>query len=275
MQHKIRIVISMLMALNIFSSLEAAIGIPKSDLMPRWQTHAKQATLVPDQTAWNRFLQSYRVQGADGVARIAYGRVSAADRKALKNYLSAMQAMDVDKLTRAQQFAYWANLYNAVTVDVVIDAYPVASIRKIRGGLFGTGPWGEKIITVKGEMLSLNDIEHRILRPIYKDPRVHYAVNCASIGCPNVPATAFTAEGLEKELDAAARDYINSPRGFRVENGKLIASSIYDWYGVDFGGANGVLAHARRFATGEQAKRLSKASKIGIYDYDWNLNVVK
>jgi hypothetical protein len=268
-------IIAMLMALTLFSPVQAAIGIPKSDLLPRWQTHGKLLTLAPDQTAWNRFLQIYRVSGSDGVARIAYGRVSPADRKALKNYLSTMQSFDVDELSRAQQFAYWANLYNAVTVDVVLDAYPVASIRKIRGGLFGTGPWGEKIIKVKGETLSLNDIEHRILRPIYKDPRVHYAVNCASIGCPNIPATAFTAGGLEKELDAAARDYINSPRGFRFENGKLIASSIYDWYGVDFGGANGVLLHARRYATGDQAQRLGKATTINSYGYDWNLNVAK
>jgi Protein of unknown function, DUF547 len=262
-------------ALLFGSTCNAAIGIPKPDLWPRWQTHTAQVQLIVEQKDYNSFLQKYRVMGTDGIARIAYGRVTPADRVQLKNQLRYMQAIDVDKLTRNQQFAYWANLYNAVTIDVVLDAYPVASIRKIRGGLFGTGPWNEKTIRVKGEVLSLNDIEHRILRPIWKDPRVHYSVNCASIGCPNIPAQAFTAEGLSEQLDMAARDYINAARAFKLKDGKLIASSIYDWYGSDFGGAAGVVAHAKRYASPEQAKRLSISGIIAGYDYDWNLNLAK
>jgi hypothetical protein len=262
-------------ALLLASTCNAAIGIPKPNVWTRWQTHAAQPQLTVDQKDFNTFLQKYRVMGADGIARIAYGRVAPADRTAFKNHLRYLQALDVDKLTRPQQFAYWANLYNAVTIDVVLDAYPVASIRKIRGGLFGTGPWDEKTIRVKGEVLSLNDIEHRILRPIWKDPRVHYSVNCASIGCPNIPAQAFTAEGLSEQLDAAARDYINAPRAFRLKDGKLIASSIFDWYGSDFGGPTGVIAHAKRYASPEQAKRLSTTGVIAGYDYDWNLNLAK
>ena len=84
--------------------------------------------------------------------------------------------------------------------------------------------------------LSLDDIEHGILRPIFRDPRVHYAVNCASIGCPNLRLDAFTGANLDKELDAGARDYINSPRGLAFPGGKTTASSIYKWFQEDFGG---------------------------------------
>jgi hypothetical protein len=267
---RLRTAIAGLLALCFWVTAPAQASGVRPEAWARWQ--ASGSGLEIDQAAWDRFLASYRRVGRDGIARIAYGRVTPRDRAALKAYVRMLSAADVDRMNGAQQFAHWVNLYNAATVDLVLDNYPVSSIRKIDGGLLNTGPWKRKLLTVKGERLSLDDIEHRILRPIWRDPRVHYAINCAALGCPDIPDRAYTAARANAMLDAAARNFVNHPRGFRVENGKLVASSIFDWFAVDFGGADGVLTHARRYATPAKAARLRGKARPDSYDYEWALN---
>jgi len=120
--------------------------------------------------------------------------------------------------------------------------------------------------------VSLDDIEHRILRPIWQDPRVHYAVNCASMGCPNLQPTAFTAANAEELLDRGAREYTSHPRGANLSNGRLTLSSIYDWFSEDFGGEEGVLDHIASFADPATARQLAEYGGRIRYDYDWSLN---
>ncbi|MEO1544549.1 MAG: DUF547 domain-containing protein, partial [Pseudomonadota bacterium] len=197
--------------------------------------------------------------------------------------VSKLEAVDPRKLGRNEQFAYWANLYNAKTIDVVLDHYPVDSIRKItiNEGLFGFlkksvgagGPWKAKVVTVAGTKLSLDNIEHDIMRPVFSDPRVHYAVNCASYGCPNLRRTAFTGATLEQQLDEGAKAFVNHPRGISVKNGSVTASSIYQWFQKDFGGnAKGVLDHSRKYAADDLKAQLEGVTEIGRYEYDWSLN---
>ena len=249
---------------------------PASDLWPRWTTHDPASTLTVDHTAWDTFLSRYRSQNAAGVALVDYRAVTAADRQALDDYLQQLSSTPVDSLSRPEQFAYWANFYNALTVKVILDHYPVDSIRDIdiSPGLFSNGPWGAKLVTVAGEALSLDDIEHRILRPIWQDPRIHYAVNCAAIGCPNLLPRALRPATLEADLETAARAYVNDPRGARVDaDGDLVVSSIYDWFEEDFGGSEiGVLAHLRQYAEGPLADALAGRTRIDGDDYDWSLN---
>src|SRR5688572_7580705 len=163
----------------------AALAAPKAELWQRWAASAPSKVGI-DHAAWNDFLVRHVQLGKDGINRIAYGKVGKADRDALRAYLEAMQRVPIRKFNRDEQRAYRINLYNAATVDVVLAHYPVDSILKIdiSPGLFAKGPWKKKLLQVDGEAVSLDDIEHRILRPIWKDPRTHYAVNCASIGCP-------------------------------------------------------------------------------------------
>lgn len=247
-----------------------ALAAPKAQLIARWQkSGAGQAV---DYAGWNAFLKHYGVRLADGRTAFAYARVTPADKAALSATVDRLEGVDVDRLSRPQQFAYWINLYNAATIEVVLGAYPTSSILNIRDGLFPTGPWDRKVVTVKGEKLSLNDIEHGILRPIFHDPRVHFAVNCASVGCPNLALTAYEAPTLNAQLEAAARTYINSARGLQLKGNRLVASRIFDWYGGDFGGQKGVLAFARRYASAETAKVLGNRTAIDAYDYDWSLN---
>src|SRR5260370_17798050 len=120
----------------------------------------------------------------------------AGERRAVKKYIEQMDGIRVGAFRRAEQLAYWVNLYNSLTVDLVLDRYPVSSIRDIAisPGLFSSGPWDKALIRVEGEPMTLNDIEHRILRPIWQDARLHYVLNCASLGCPSLPPIALTPQ---------------------------------------------------------------------------------
>lgn len=254
----------------------AALGAPKAELWERWQASAPNKVGIVHKP-WDDFLAHYLKPGSDGINRVAYGAVTAADRKALDQYLAKLQDVPIRKFSRPEQRAYWINLYNATTVKVILDHYPVASIMKINisPGLFAKGPWKKKLLTIEGEPVSLDDIEHRILRPIWKDPRTHYAVNCASLGCPNLAAEAYTAGNTEKLLEEGARAYVNHPRGARVVNGELVVSSIYVWFQSDFGGEDGVLAHLKKYAEPALKKQLAQVDGIGDDAYDWSLNEAK
>ena len=121
--------------------------------------------------------------------------------------------------------------------------------------------------------MSLNDIEHQILRPIWQDPRIHYALNCASVGCPNLQMVAFTAANSDALLDTAARTYINSRRGVEIIDGKLRLSSIFNWFSADFGGdLAAVTMHLATFAEPALAAILATKPRLAGYRYDWDLN---
>lgn len=268
----------MLLAVAILASGCATLetlAAPSAELWPRWQAHDARATARVDHAAWERFLAAYVSADEGGVNRVAYARVTPADRQALRAYLEALAGARVSQLARPEQLAYWINLYNALTVHTVLERYPVRSIRDISTspGLFAVGPWGRKAVTVEGEALSLDDIEHRILRPIWRDPRVHYALNCAALGCPNLQARAYSAANSEALLDAGARAFVNHPRGARIERGRLVVSSIYEWFNADFGGNDaGVIAHLRRYARPELEQQLAGVTRISDHAYDWALN---
>jgi len=264
-------------ALSGFMFLEAALA-PKADPWPRWQAFEAVSTAVMDHHPWDQFLKKYLKPAPDGVNRVAYGRVTGDDRRALYEYLVALRLTSIERFNRAEQLAYWINLYNALTVRLVLKFNPVNSIKDIEissnplGRIF-SGPWDHKLLDVRGEPLSLNDIEHRILRPIWGDPRIHYAVNCAAVGCPNLQPLALTDANTETLLDHAAQNYVNSPRGTRVEDGQLIVSKIYAWFVDDFGNSEeGVLAHLRYLAEPPLARALEGRTPIDDYEYDWGLN---
>jgi Protein of unknown function, DUF547 len=234
-----------------------------------WATSGSKAETI-NHDAWDAILTSYARAADDGINRVDYAGIKTKAAGELKGYLTALQSIKISEYPRDEQFAYWVNLYNAATVQVIVDNYPLESIRDI--GLLGQGPWKDKFLKVEGQMLSLDDVEHGILRSIWKDVRIHYAVNCASIGCPNLALKAYRANMLEPMLDDAARAYINHPRGFTKTDGELIASNIFEWYQSDWGTANDVVIHARKYASLETLALLKDANGIDAYDYDWALN---
>jgi hypothetical protein len=258
------------------AAIPEAYGAPAAELWPRWQTHDPDSAVIVDHADWGLLLERYLVANhPSGINRFRYSSVTAGDRQALKNYLRMMQAVSVSALNHDEQKAYWINLYNASTVDVILDHYPIKTLRDIdiSPGFFSNGPWDAKLLTIEGQQVSLNDIEHRILRPIWRDNRVHYAVNCASLGCPNLQPQPFTSHNLDMLLEKAARDYINHPRGLSFPSGKLRISSIYVWFKEDFGGSEeGIILHLEKYLTPEKLKELAAVQKKMSHHYDWDLN---
>ncbi|MGB5427028.1 MAG: DUF547 domain-containing protein, partial [Gammaproteobacteria bacterium] len=179
---------------------------PKAERWAYWDSSVPEATQQIDHSGWNMFLGQYVLQGEDGINRVRYSQVSDVDRQKLKRYITALEQLPIRRYNAEQQLAYWINLYNAVTIDIVLQHYPVESIRDIdiSPGFFADGPWGKKLLSIEDQQVSLNDIEHRILRPIWQDPRLHYALNCASLGCPNLSTSAYKADTIELQLDQAA-----------------------------------------------------------------------
>ncbi len=189
-------------------------------------------------------------------------------------YTDYLSSQNPDAMSENDQIAYWANLYNALTLKVVLENYPVKSIRKIKSGLLSIGPWDRDATVVNGETLTLNNIEHDILRKKYPNPQyVHYMVNCASIGCPNLADKLWTGATLETDREQAARDFINSPRGVKIKGDTLEVSSIYQWFKGDFGGSKSeTLKHLREFAGPDLAAAIDAGAKIDGHDYNWSLN---
>lgn len=219
---------------------------------------------------FNVFLAKYVTQKS-GINLVAYDNVSEADERDLEAYIQTLSNTDITSYSDAEKQVYWYNLYNAQTVDLILNNMPLESIREI------SRPWDQKLLTVNGQKMSLNDIEHEILRKQFNEPRVHFAVNCASIGCPNLKMTAWEADTIDADLTKAAQDYVGSPRGITIDaDGKVDSSEIFKWYRGDFGSnEKELLTYLSQFAEGAKKSALQSESKVDDWDYDWSLNIAK
>ena len=245
-----------------------------------WEKFDPANTTAIDHSDWQAILDTYLVtDDPSGIHLFDYQALQAhtADRLRLNQYLEQLQVLDPRQYARDVQMAYWINLYNAVTVRVVVDAYPVESILQIHNGETpDSGPWKDIHATVAGIPLTLDNIEHDILRPIWQDNRIHYAVNCASLGCPNLAAEAFTAANLDRLMDECAIDFVNHLRAVELLDEAFgVTSSLYFWYMEDFGNSEaGVLAHLQKYADGDLAEQLKSFDGSLDHEYDWHLNEV-
>lgn len=206
----------------------------------------------------------------------AQGRVN---YKALKNgretfdrFVGQIEVADVGVMTDAEQKAFWINAYNAITLKVVLDAYPVSSIRSFKLG--SVLVWEFERNVARGRY-SLGDIEHKILRPL-GDPRIHFAINCASIGCPLLPQKPFYPKTLDEQLDNAARAFINNPDKvwLNKEKGVLYLSSIFKWFKEDFLSVSPDLSsYVKKYMNSANREYLEQNQpKVKFLDYDWSLN---
>ncbi len=245
----------------------------KASEFDRFSRHNSDAEAVINHDFWDLFLEKYVYKATNGVNFVDYNLAKTESLDGLNNYLETLSHLDVTKHNKPEQMAYWINLYNALTVKTVLDAYPVESIKEIDGGFFNRGPWKDKRITVMELELSLDDIEHQILRAFHTDPRIHYAVNCASIGCPDLAMSAYKGVILEQQLTQSAEAFINHPRGVEVEDGELFLSSIFSWYADDFGDdEKEIIDHIRQFANPDLKASLVAIEEISDYDYNWQIN---
>ena len=258
-----------------FLLLTAAVHAgPQAELWERWLPHDPSSTEAIDHGAWESFLLRYLRIGADGVHRLAYAEVTPGDRTLLDGYIEKLAAVPIGEYDRNEQMAYWINLYNALVVRLVVEHYPVASILDIEGRPGGRdGPWDLELVAVDGTPVSLDDIEHRILRPIWRDPRVHYALSCGAVGCPNLQPEPFRSDRIEQQLTKAAMAYINGDRCLKVEEGRLVVSSMYGWHKQDFGGSDrGIINHLMAYAEPRLAMQLQHFEQVQPDLFDWRLN---
>tara|TARA_R110002111_G_scaffold67104_6_gene109132 strand:- start:62 stop:907 length:846 start_codon:yes stop_codon:yes gene_type:complete len=261
-----------LLLLTLLSSL--AIAAPENKPLIFWSGSNEKNTTIVDHTSWQELLDTYLdSKHASGINRFNYAAVNEKDQKVLNNYIKQLQAINPRELNRVEQKAFWINLYNALTVELIVKNYPIKSITKLGKSIFAFGPWDDILITIEGQELTLNNIEHGILRPFFNDNRIHYAVNCASMSCPNLSAIAYTSDNTDQLLEQGARQYVNHSRGVSFQNKKLKVSSIYHWYKDDFGGNNkSLIGHLSHYAEPDLAKRLKNYQGNVEHDYDWKLN---
>jgi len=264
-----------ILCLLLLLTAGAAEAAPRAELWERWTAHDPHAQRQIDHGAWDKFLMRYVRIGADGSQRVAYGAVTPADRAGLEGYIEQLALVPISRYNRAEQLAYWINLYNALLVRLVLDHYPIGSVRSLGAGSgLGTGaPWTLPQVEVEGTAVSLGDIEHRILRPIWQDPRVLYALSCGALGCPSLQPEPFLADRLERQLNQAAMAYVNDPHCIRFADQKLEVSSLFRWYQDDFGGSErAVINHLMAYAEPQVAMRLQKFDRISGDMFDWRLN---
>nr|ALV86619.1 uncharacterized protein [uncultured bacterium 27] len=236
--------------------------------------------------AWDALLKKHvRWLPDNKQSRVDYAGF-AKDRAELKKVLDAMSAVpkaEFDGFSREQRMAFLINAYNAFTVEVILTKYPdIKSIREL--GLFNRGPWKNEFFSLLGAKHHLDWIEHEELRPKYADPRVHAAVNCASIGCPALRTEAFSAARLEGQLEDGMMRFMGDRTRNRVADGKVQVSSIFKWFKEDFEkGQKGFAQVEDVFATyaaqlsdkpEEQAALKAKSLPVAFLDYDWSLNAI-
>ena len=190
----------------------------------------------------------------------------------LDEYLAILNRADVKSLSGNKLFAFYINAYNAFTIKLILTKYPgINSIKEI--GNFFSNPWSKKFILLQGRTVSLDHIEHDILRPKFKDPRVHFAINCASKSCPPLRNEPYEGKTLENQLDDQARKFINDKKNNFIKEDTLFTSKIFKWFKEDF--SNNPLLFIKRHASKELKEKLNSAGnniKIYYLDYDWSLN---
>jgi Protein of unknown function, DUF547 len=211
----------------------------------------------PSHDAWHALLQKH-VTTAGTVNYKAFK----ADAGALSLYLDSLAAKPPqDNWTRADKMAYWLNAYNAFTIKLIVDNYPVSSITKLHKGK----PWDVKWIKLGEKTYSLNDIENDIIRPKFKDARIHFALNCAAKSCPPLWNQAFTAQNLEKALTDRTRRFVRSTKANVLSASAVQVSKIFEWYRQDFGD---LIVFINRYSV----VKVNAGATVTFQEYDWSLN---
>lgn len=239
-----------------------------------------------DHAAWDGLLKRNVVLVRGGVASQVRYDGMARDRAALKTYLAGagkVSRATFDGWSKPDQLAFLINVYNAATVELILTAYPNVKSIKDLGTLF-QGPWAKPFVTLFGGTVSLDAIEHGMIRGSgrYNDPRIHFAVNCASIGCPALGRAAFRGATLDAQLDAAAKGFLADHTRNRVQGDGVAVSSIFKWYRGDFEkGWRGAKTLPAFFALYADSLGLSPAAaakakagqlSVSFLDYNWQLN---
>ena len=227
-----------------------------------------------DHAAFTKLLAKY--VDDDGFVDYRGWKASAADRAALLNYLKTLGRGDPSKpTTKDAKLAFWINAYNALTIEGILREYPTTSIRNHTARFFGYNIWEDLPLRVGAGEYSLDTIEHKILRKL-GEPRIHFAIVCASVGCPTLRDEAYTAAKVDEQLAENARDFFARPKHLTYDPATKTAtvSSILDWFGEDFGDSDAaILARVKPYLPADvRAAATAPGVTLAFRDYDWSLN---
>ena len=242
---------------------------------------------TPEKTVVEKNTDNNTTNKTNTLEVVAYGPSHASFDALLKKYVSASGKVNYDgfkteksKLdsylsllaknapssgwNREEKLAYWINLYNAATIQLILKNYPLKSIMDINGGK----AWDLKFVKSGSQMLSLNQIENEIIRPTFKEPRIHFAVNCAAKSCPKLLNGAFLAHKLDSQLEVATKKFINNKAKNTISSSSIQISKIFEWYAVDFGGKEGLVNYFNKYSD----IKINSSAKVTFMEYDWALN---
>lgn len=221
------------------------------------QTESTTDGKTIDHKQWNALVQKH-VSSKGNVDYKGFKK----DAAALQSYLNVLAKNLPEKSwSKNAILAYWINTYNAYTVKLILDNYPVKSIKKI------DSPWDAAFFTLGSKKYSLGEIEHKILRKM-NEPRIHFAINCASFSCPNLANEAYTENELEKQLETAAKSFVNDKTKNTIAPDKIEISSIFDWFSGDFKTKGTLIDFLNKYSS----IKINKSAKVKYKEYNWNLN---
>lgn len=214
----------------------------------------------PKHDAWDALTKKY----VTSAGKVNYKGMKA-DLSKISNYLDQLKNLSPKSdWSKNEKLAYWINLYNASTVYLIASNYPVKSIKDINGGK----PWDKKFVKSGDKVYTLNQIENDIVRPRFKDPRIHAALNCAAISCPKILNGAFLPSKLDAQLNSRTKSWINNANSNKLTGSTIQVSTIFDWYAVDFKAAGGTIGFINKYAK----TKVVSGAKVSFLDYDWALN---
>lgn len=210
---------------------------------------------------WDRLLQKH-VSNAGVVDYEGFKK----DRALLDQYLKKLSTTAVKKLSPQGQKVFWINAYNAFTVQLILDNYPLKSIMDLK--VKGKDAWSHPFIRINGQTYTLNNIEHDILRKEFPDPRIHFAVNCASASCPKLANKAFEMSNIDSLMDSLTKAYINNKTQNKLSADSVKISEIFKWYEEDFVKSGSLIDFLNKYST----TKVNKGAKVEYLPYDWSLN---
>ena len=250
------------------------IANAKDPVGRRWPAQQWVSMDKIDHAPFDALLAKY--VDTDGYVNYSAWQKSGPDRQALHSYLASLgKANRRVSTSKSAQLAFWINAYNAVTIEGMLQEYPTSSIRNHTAKLFGYNIWKELPLIVGNSQYSLEQIEHEILRKM-GEPRIHFAIVCASVGCPRLRNEAYVANRLEEQLADNAKDFFSRPGNFRydVRRGTMQVSAIMDWFGTDFGASQTQqFTRIKQYLPADvQAMAVSPRTRLSYMEYDWSIN---
>jgi hypothetical protein len=228
----------------------------------------------PDYAEWTRILRTHY----DPSKGMDYEQLRKDDYTTLSGLVEELSGVDTSRLARNEQLAYWMNLYNIATVKLIVDHYPVDSILDLSSGLLNRHQvFDQEHVSLGGRTVSLNHIEHEMIRKGFEDPRIHFAINCAALSCPPMRQEAFTGGAVQEQLSDQTTRFLNANTKIdrRGDKATVTDTKIMDWFDDDFDDwGGGVEAFLRKYLSGDTARRLEGVSRVSIKHagYDWTLN---